>query len=112
MVDDEPASPESAVLTSSPVRPFGAIALSLSGGGYRAAAFHLGALDMLHRLDLLRDVTALSTVSGGTFTGMRYALSLKFGQTIRARVSFGRCSFRSPSACRTNSRRSARNNTR
>jgi predicted acylesterase/phospholipase RssA len=55
--------------------PLGAIALSLSGGGYRAAGFHLGVLDMLHRLDLLKDVTALSTVSGGTFTGMRYALS-------------------------------------
>jgi predicted acylesterase/phospholipase RssA len=57
--------------------PFGAIALSLSGGGYRAAGFHLGVLDMLHRLDLLKDVSALSTVSGGTFTGVRYALSLK-----------------------------------
>jgi predicted acylesterase/phospholipase RssA len=57
--------------------PFGNIALSLSGGGYRAAAFHLGALDVLHRLDLLKDVSTLSTVSGGTFTGMQYALSLK-----------------------------------
>jgi predicted acylesterase/phospholipase RssA len=57
--------------------PFGPIALSLSGGGYRAAGFHLGVLDMLHRLDLLQDVSALSTVSGGTFTGVRYALSQK-----------------------------------
>ena len=64
-------------------RPFGPIALSLSGGGYRAAAFPLGAMDMLHRLDLLSDVTTLSTVSGGTFTGVRYALSLKAGQTFR-----------------------------
>src|SRR5207247_438457 len=55
-------------------RPFGDIALSLSGGGYRAAAFHLGTLDLLHRLQLLRDVTMLSTVSGGTFTGAYYAL--------------------------------------
>jgi predicted acylesterase/phospholipase RssA len=60
-----------------PESPFGPIALSLSGGGYRAAGFHLGVLDMLNRLNLLRDVTALSTVSGGTFTGMRYALSQK-----------------------------------
>ena len=64
----------------SPQCPFGPIALSLSGGGYRAAGFHLGVLDMLHRLDLLKDVVALSTVSGGTFTGMRYALSLKAGE--------------------------------
>jgi predicted acylesterase/phospholipase RssA len=63
-----------------PQLPFGAIALSLSGGGYRAAGFHLGVLDMLYRLDLLKDVSALSTVSGGTFTGMRYALSLKAGE--------------------------------
>ncbi len=49
----------------SPQPPFGAIALSLSGGGYRAAGFHLGVLDLLNRLDLLKDVSALSTVSLG-----------------------------------------------
>lgn len=64
----------------SPQPPLGAIALSLSGGGYRAAGFHLGVLDLLNRLDLLKDVSALSTVSGGTFTGMRYALSQKAGE--------------------------------
>jgi predicted acylesterase/phospholipase RssA len=62
--------------------PLGAIALSLSGGGYRAAGFHLGVLDMLNRLDLLNDVSALSTVSGGTFTGMRYALAQKTGEAF------------------------------
>lgn len=64
-------------------QPFGKIALSLSGGGYRAAGFHLGVLDMLNRLDLLKDVSALSTVSGGTFTGMRYALSQKANEPFR-----------------------------
>jgi len=64
-------------------QPFGPIALSLSGGGYRAAGFHLGVLDMLDRLDLLKDLSALSTVSGGTFTGMRYALSQKAGEPFR-----------------------------
>jgi predicted acylesterase/phospholipase RssA len=63
--------------------PFGKIALSFSGGGYRAAAFHLGSLDMLYQLGLAQDVSALSTVSGGTFTGMRYALALKAGQPFR-----------------------------
>jgi predicted acylesterase/phospholipase RssA len=62
-----------------PQSPLGPIALSLSGGGYRAAGFHLGVLDMLHRLELLQDVAAISTVSGGTFTGIRYALSQKEG---------------------------------
>lgn len=65
-------------------QPFGRIALSLSGGGYRAAGFHLGVLDMLDRLDLLKDVSALSTVSGGTFTGMRYALSQKASEPFPA----------------------------
>jgi predicted acylesterase/phospholipase RssA len=68
----------------SPQPPFGPIALSLSGGGYRAAGFHLGVLDMLNRVGLLRDVRALSTVSGGTFTGVRYALSQKAGDAFGA----------------------------
>ena len=55
--------------------PFRRIALSLSGGGYRAAAFHLGVLDILERIGLLRTVAVLSTVSGGTLTGCRYAVS-------------------------------------
>jgi predicted acylesterase/phospholipase RssA len=65
-----------------PQSPLGPIALSFSGGGYRAAGFHLGVLDLLHRLDLLQDLTALSTVSGGTFTGIRYAMSLKEGESF------------------------------
>jgi predicted acylesterase/phospholipase RssA len=60
-------------------QPFDEIAISLSGGGYRAAAFHLGALDMLYRIDLLHSVRVLSTVSGGTFTGLKYALSAAEG---------------------------------
>lgn len=57
-------------------QPFDELAVTLSGGGYRAAAFHLGVLDMLNRLGLLQSVRVLSTVSGGTFTGMKYALSV------------------------------------
>jgi hypothetical protein len=53
------------------------IKLTLSGGGYRAASFHLGTLSYLQRIGLLDEVDTLSTVSGGTFTGMRYAISLK-----------------------------------
>lgn len=54
-------------------KPFGNIALCLSGGGYRAATYALGTLSMLDELDLLDDVKLLSTVSGGTFTGLTYA---------------------------------------
>jgi predicted acylesterase/phospholipase RssA len=63
-------------------RPFGAIGLSLSGGGFRAAAFHLGTLDALHRLGLLEDVAVLSTVSGGSFPGAAYALACSRGQAF------------------------------
>jgi NTE family protein len=42
------------------------IALALSGGGYRATVFHLGALARLAREDQLKNVTHLSTVSGGS----------------------------------------------
>lgn len=58
---------------SSDEKPFGDIALCLSGGGYRAATYALGTLSMLDELDLLDDVKLLSTVSGGTFTGLTYA---------------------------------------
>jgi predicted acylesterase/phospholipase RssA len=54
-----------------------AIALCFSGGGYRAAAFHLGVLTYLHRIQLLPQVEILSTVSGGTLAGLTYAYSLK-----------------------------------
>ncbi|MEP6849056.1 MAG: patatin-like phospholipase family protein [Acidobacteriota bacterium] len=63
-----------------PDQSFGNIALSLSGGGYRAAAFHLGTLEMLNELGLLSSVTILSTVSGGTITGMAFALADMSGE--------------------------------
>jgi len=52
------------------------IGLCLSGGGYRAAGYHLGTMDYLDRLGLLDKVTMLSTVSGGTFIGTSYTISL------------------------------------
>ncbi|MDJ0661944.1 MAG: patatin-like phospholipase family protein [Crocosphaera sp.] len=55
---------------------FGNIALCFSGGGYRATAFHLGVLIFLEQVGLREQVTMLSTVSGGTITGAKYALSL------------------------------------
>jgi predicted acylesterase/phospholipase RssA len=70
----------------------GRIALGLSGGGYRAAAFHLGALAVLDHLGLAGDVTALSTVSGGTLTGARWAWGLarheRFETSFRALYGF------------------------
>ena len=42
------------------------IGLCLSGGGFRAALFHLGALRRLQELDVLRRVRWISAVSGGS----------------------------------------------
>ncbi|WP_163222636.1 patatin-like phospholipase family protein [Bacteroides sp. 214] len=57
------------------------IALTFSGGGYRAATFHLGVLSYLYsfKLDegsLLDRIHAMSTISGGTITGLRYMLGV------------------------------------
>lgn len=40
--------------------------MCLSGGGYRASLFHLGALRRLNELGLLSQVDAISSVSGGS----------------------------------------------
>jgi NTE family protein len=49
------------------------VGLSLSGGGSRAIAFHLGCLRALHSLGVLSKVGVLSTISGGSVIGAYYA---------------------------------------
>jgi predicted acylesterase/phospholipase RssA len=60
--------------------PLGPLAVSMSGGGYRAAAFHLGTLRFLNQVELLPDVVGLSTVSGGTICGMAWVASALDGK--------------------------------
>ena len=48
------------------IEPTGRLGLALSGGGYRAAAFHVGVLRRLAEDDLLERVSVISTVSGGS----------------------------------------------
>lgn len=50
------------------------VGLALSGGGYRAAAFHLGTLRALHKMGLLNKVDVISSVSGGSIIAAYYAL--------------------------------------
>jgi predicted acylesterase/phospholipase RssA len=50
------------------------LGIALSGGGFRAAAYHLGVLRRLEELNVLARIEALSTVSGGSITGALYAL--------------------------------------
>ena len=52
------------------------IGLALSGGGFRAAFFHVGVLAQLAKLNLLRNVRMLSCVSGGSIAGAVYYLTL------------------------------------
>ena len=69
---------------SGPVKyPFDNIALSFSGGGFRAAAFGLGTLSYFDRLKinepdtkrpLLQNVSFMSSASGGTIVTALYAL--------------------------------------
>lgn len=49
------------------------VALCLSGGGHRAALFHLGALWRLHERRLLREVDRVSAVSGGSILAAWFA---------------------------------------
>jgi NTE family protein len=51
-----------------PGRPREGIALCLSGGGYRAMLFHLGALWRLNEFGYLPKLTRVSSVSGGSIT--------------------------------------------
>ena len=52
------------------------IGIALSGGGIRAAVFHLGVLGRLAEDGLLEKMTRISTVSGGTLvTGLVYSIA-------------------------------------
>ena len=50
------------------------IALCLSGGGYRAMVFHIGALWRLYKSRLLDKINRISSVSGGSITAGLLAL--------------------------------------
>jgi NTE family protein len=54
------------------------IALCLSGGGFRAALFHLGALRRLNELGVLGQVDTISSVSGGSIVSAHIATKLRW----------------------------------
>lgn len=71
-----------------PKKPFQNIAISLSGGGFRATSFHLGFISYLSTqswqgTSLLERTRILSTISAGSFVGVKYITTLKKGGTIR-----------------------------
>lgn len=55
------------------------IGVAFSGGGYRAAAYHIGVLRTLHRLGILDTVDVISSVSGGSIIAAYYALHFSDG---------------------------------
>ena len=50
------------------------VGLALSGGGYRATAYHLGTFRKLKEMGVLDKVDVISTVSGGSIIGATYGL--------------------------------------
>ena len=82
-----PTTPESmqpvtgAALTGAPPEeaagPKPGIALCLSGGGYRAMIFHLGALWRMNQLGFVKKLSRVSSVSGGSITAGVLALAWK-----------------------------------
>lgn len=56
-------------------QPAGGTAICLSGGGYRAMVFHVGALLRMHELGLLLTADRISSVSGGSITAGMLALA-------------------------------------
>jgi predicted acylesterase/phospholipase RssA len=50
------------------------IGLALSGGGFRATLFHLGLIRFLRDADILRQVTHITSVSGGSIMAAHLAL--------------------------------------
>lgn len=81
----------SATAKDRPDRP--GIALALSGGGYRAMLFHVGAIIRLNELRLLKDIKRISSVSGGSiaaaFLGLKWRkLDFRDGQAENLRSEF------------------------
>lgn len=67
LTDFQAYSPVASLDTGSKYQyPFPGLALCLSGGGYRAMLFHLGALWRLNELGYLKKLDRVSSVSGGS----------------------------------------------
>ena len=72
----------------------GKVGLALSGGGHRAALYHLGVLARLADVGALRDVEVISTVSGGSIVGALYYLALKQRLEQRADADLPHATYR------------------
>jgi predicted acylesterase/phospholipase RssA len=80
--------PASTVSDKPDIVHFQEIALALSGGGFRAAAYTLGCLSYLERVvykgqPLLQNVKYISSASGGSITALFYALEKAKGSSFQ-----------------------------
>ena len=71
------------------------VALCLSGGGFRAALFHLGALRRLNELGILSKINAISSVSGGSIMSAHLAQRVREWSRTGDMAEFGGCTSRS-----------------
>src|SRR5512145_3222333 len=73
-----PSDPVQPIPVDEPTaQPEPGIALCLSGGGYRAMLFHLGALWRLYETGLLEKAKRISSVSGGSIAAAVLGLKWK-----------------------------------
>lgn len=87
-----------------PVEQRSGIALALSGGGYRASLFHLGAIRRLHEIGLLSEISTVTSVSGGSITAALLAKHTTQGSDGAAVVNVGALESDVRHLCRTNIR--------
>jgi NTE family protein len=74
-VQAEACSPVEALDTGKPERLEPGVALCLSGGGYRAMLFHVGAVWRLNELQYLPKLDRVSSVSGGSIAAAVLAMN-------------------------------------
>ncbi|MDQ7249746.1 patatin-like phospholipase family protein [Dongia sedimenti] len=80
-------APVEVISTDTPDRkPEEGIGLCLSGGGYRAMVFHIGALWRLYDAGLLGNIKRISSVSGGSITAATLALKWRKLSFTPARI--------------------------
>ncbi len=53
------------------------IGLTLSGGGFRASIFHLGVIRRLEELGLMKNISVISAVSGGSIIAAYYVIEME-----------------------------------
>lgn len=57
------------------IKPVATLGLALSGGGFRATLFHIGVIRFLQKTGRLKDVSRITSVSGGSIVAAHLALN-------------------------------------